>query len=78
MPVNRTAEFHAAVSSISSKSTRSLAESQRLLPNNNNGTPKATPKSEFHVMAAKIGHDINSTGAKLQRLAQCMYPVQPI
>jgi hypothetical protein len=72
MAVDRTAEFQAAVSSISSRSSKSPAESRRLLstPYTNGVLPRATPKSEFSRMAAKIGHDINSTGAKLQKLAQ--------
>ena|SRR5579871_3884988 len=88
MGVDRTSEFHAAVSSISSRSSsKSPAESRRLLSTNYNvvnghhpptrgGHPSTTttPKSEFSRMAAKIGHDINATGAKLQRLAQCTSP----
>lgn len=77
MAVDRTAEFHAAVSSISARSSKSPAESRRLLSSNYNNDDhrplKSTPKSEFSRMAAKIGHDINSTGAKLQRLAQCNF-----
>lgn len=77
MAVDRTAEFHAAVSSISARSSKSPAESRRLLSSNYNNDDhrplKSTPKSEFSRMAAKIGHDINSTGAKLQRLAQCIF-----
>src|SRR5271168_5646774 len=79
MAVDRTAEFHAAVSSISSRSSKSPAESRRLLSsnyNNDDNRPlKSTPKSEFSRMAAKIGHDINSTGAKLQKLAQRSHPL---
>jgi len=75
MAIDRTSEFHAAVSSISTRTSKSPAESRRLLSssytnNNNRQINKPTPKSEFSRMAAKIGHDINSTGAKLQRLAQ--------
>ena len=77
MAVDRTAEFHAAVSSISSRASKSPAETRRLLSSNYDRDDRAvrtTPKSEFSRMAAKIGHDINSTGAKLQRLAQCTQP----
>ena len=75
MAIDRTSEFHAAVSSISTRTSKSPAESRRLLSSSytngsNRQTHKPTPKSEFSRMAAKIGHDINSTGAKLQRLAQ--------
>jgi hypothetical protein len=75
MAVDRTAEFHAAVSSISSRHSKSPAESRRLLSSNYNAKDvptRATPKSEFSYMAAKIGHDIHSTGGKLQRLTQCL------
>jgi hypothetical protein len=74
MAIDRTAEFQAAVSSIASRSSNSPAESRRLLSGQypNGYIPHATPKSEFSRMAAKIGHDINSTGAKLQKLAQCI------
>lgn len=73
MAIDRTAEFHAAVASVPSRSSKSPAESRRLLSSNYSELPssKSTPKSEFSRMAAKIGRDINSTGAKLQRLAQC-------
>jgi syntaxin 5 len=74
MAVDRTTEFRAAVSSISSRASKSTAESRRLLSSNydrDDRPVRATPKSEFSRMAAKIGHDISSTGAKLQRLAQC-------
>ena len=77
MAVDRTAEFQAAVSSISSRASKSPAESRRLLASNydrDDRPTKTIPKSDFSRMAAKIGHDINSTGAKLQRLAQCMQP----
>jgi syntaxin 5 len=73
MAIDRTSEFHAAVSAISSRISKSPAESRRLLSSsytNNNRVIKSTPKSEFSRMAAKIGHDISSTSAKLQRLAQ--------
>ena len=69
MAIDRTSEFHAAVSSISSRGSRSPAESRRLLSQSPEN-PRLTPKSEFSRMAAQIGHNINSTGAKLQRLAQ--------
>jgi hypothetical protein len=80
MTIDRTAEFYAAVSSISSRTAKSLGESRRLLSsnyyNNNDNNIDTTrqrlsPKSEFSKMASKIGHDINSTGAKLQKLTQC-------
>ena len=79
MAVDRTSEFHAAVSSISARTSKSPAESRRLLSSNYSDDRhiKSTPKSEFSRMAAKIGHDINSTGAKLQRLAQCTSPPLP-
>ena len=78
MAVDRTAEFQAAVSSIASRSSKTPAESRRLLSSSypNGELSRPTPKSEFSRMAAKIGHDINSTGAKLQKLAQRILPFQ--
>jgi hypothetical protein len=72
MAVDRSAEFHAAVSSISSRSSKSPVESRRLLASHNERPARTVPKSDFSRMAAKIGHDINSTSTKLQQLAQCM------
>lgn len=76
MGIDRTAEFQAAVSSLAARSSKSPAESRHLLSGQytNGYIPHVTPKSEFSRIAAKIGHDINSTGAKLQKLAQCMIP----
>jgi len=76
MAVDRTAEFQAAVSSIASRSSNTPAESRRLLSSSytNGELSRPTRKSEFSRMAAKIGHDINSTGAKLQKLAQRILP----
>ena len=76
MGVDRTSEFHAAVHSISQRASKSPLESRRLLSssssfNSNASQTKPTPKSQFSRMASKIGHDIASTSAKLQRLAQC-------
>ena len=70
MAIDRTAEFHAAVSSISSRGSKSPAETRRLLSQSPGSPRLQAPKSEFSRMAAQIGHNINSTGAKLQRLAQ--------
>lgn len=82
MAVDRTAEFRAAVSSIASRSSKTPAESRRLLSSslpyaNGDRILQPTPKSEFSRMAAKIGHNINSTGAKLQKLAQRTEPFGP-
>ena len=76
MAIDRTSEFYAAVSSISSRASKSPAESRRLLSNSNIQEPPRshTSKSEFSRIAAQIGHNINATGAKLQRLAQCTSP----
>ena len=79
MGVDRTSEFHAAVQSISQRASKSPLESRRLLSsssslNSNVSQNKAAPKSQFSRMASKIGHDIASTSAKLQRLAQRTLP----
>src|ERR1700738_4590683 len=75
MAIDRTKEFHAAVATISSRLSKSPSESRRLLSADyNDRSVKLTPKSEFSRIAAKIGHDINMTGAKLQRLAQRTSP----
>jgi len=79
MAIDRTSEFYAAVSSISSRGSKSPAESRRLLSNANSSqeVPRLhSTKSEFSRTAAQIGHNISSTGAKLQRLAQCIFSAE--
>ncbi|KNC99255.1 t-SNARE syntaxin [Spizellomyces punctatus DAOM BR117] len=69
---DRTAEFHAAVESILSRSGPGSvvpAERHRLIsPNGSHAGPQT--KSDFAKAAASIGREINATVAKLQKLAR--------
>ncbi|KAI9092117.1 t-SNARE [Phlyctochytrium arcticum] len=68
---DRSAEFHAAVESILSRSGSVLpTERQRLVNGLNGAVSGPQSKSDFARAAAGIGRDINSTVAKLQKLAR--------
>ncbi len=69
---DRTSEFHGLVESIASRSSQPPAK-QKLL----NNAQASSSKGEFARRAQAIGKDIASTTAKLQRLAQCAFPLEP-
>ncbi len=68
---DRTSEFHGLVESIASRSSQPPAK-QKLL----NNAQASSSKGEFARRAQAIGKDIASTTAKLQRLAQCAFPLE--
>lgn len=68
---DRTAEFHSAVESMLSHSqTASMPVEKHKLLNNNQTRFAPQSKSDFARAAASIGREINSTVAKLQKLAK--------
>jgi len=82
-PRDRTAEFHAALSSIRARTAVPAKGKPARLPDREGAaTPllgqqapvASSSKSEFGRLAGNIAKDINGTTVKLQKLAQCEYP----
>lgn len=70
---DRTAEFRAAVSTLSKQKKRAVPPQQQRLLDGQDGSVGKPSRGEFARRAAEIGRSINATMAKLEKLASCEY-----